>query len=213
MTSAQVVIPAPEHPAKILVLASGSGTLLQALLDELTVRPGQFEIVAVGADRTTCVALDRAVGAGIPTFSVIVKEFEQRPDWDKALADQCAQFEPDLIVSAGFMKLVGERFLARFPLRMINTHPSLLPSFPGMYAPRDALAHGAKVSGCTVFVVDGGVDAGPMLAQRAVPVLDDDTVETLHERIKVAERSLLVEVIAAMTSRGWRIREGKVSYS
>lgn len=156
MTSAQVVIPAPEHPAKILVLASGSGTLLQALLDELTVRPGQFEIVAVGADRTTCVALDRAVGAGIPTFSVIVKEFEQRPDWDKALADQCAQFEPDLIVSAGFMKLVGERFLARFPLRMINTHPSLLPSFPGMYAPRDALAHGAKVSGCTVFVVDGG---------------------------------------------------------
>ncbi len=213
MTSAQVVIPAPGQPAKILVLASGSGTLLQALLDELTARPGQFEIVAVGADRTTCVALDRAVGAGIPTFSVLVKEFEQRPDWDKALADQCAQFEPDLIVSAGFMKLVGKSFLARFPFRMINTHPSLLPSFPGMYAPRDALAHGAKVSGCTVFVVDGGVDAGPMLAQQAVPVLDDDTVETLHERIKVAERSLLVEVIAAMTSRGWRIREGKVSYS
>lgn len=208
----EVVIPAPERPARIVVLASGSGTLLQALLDDLDRGAAKYEIVAVGADRSACPALDRATKAEIPTFSVLVQDFDERSAWDDALADRCAAFEPDLVVSAGFMKLVGDRFLARFSHRMINTHPSLLPSFPGMYAPRDALNYGAKVTGCTVFVVDGGIDAGPMVAQQAVPVFDADTVQTLHERIKVAERSLLVEVVAAMTSRGWRIRERKVSF-
>jgi len=120
-------------------------------------------------------------------------------------------FNADLVVLAGFMKLVGPDFLAAFPDRVLNAHPSLLPAFPGMQAPADALAHGVKLTGCTVFLVDGGIDAGPIVAQRAVPVLDDDTVEALHERIKVTERALLVEIVAALTKASYTVTGRRVS--
>jgi phosphoribosylglycinamide formyltransferase-1 len=118
------------------------------------------------------------------------------------LAELVAAYEPDLVVLAGFMKLVGPAFLARFGGRTVNTHPSLLPSFPGAHGPRDALAHGVKVTGATLFVVDEGLDAGPIIAQVAVPVEDGDTVDSLHERIKVAERRMLTETVGRLVREG-----------
>ena len=150
------------------------------------------QVVAVGADRDGIAGLDRARAAGLPTFVRRVDDFADRAAWDEALAADCAAYAPDLVVLAGFMKLVGPAFLARFGGRLINTHPALLPSFPGMHAVRDALAYGVKVTGCTIFLVDAGTDTGPVIAQAAVPVQDDDDEPALHERIKVAERALLV---------------------
>lgn len=177
---------------RVVVLVSGSGTLLQSLVDALADPSCAAEVVAVGADRADAHGLVRATDAGIATFCHPYAKGSDRAAWDAELTELVAAHEPDLVVSAGFMKLVGATFLGRFGGRMINTHPALLPSFPGMHGPRDALAHGVKVSGATVFEVDAGVDSGTILAQRAVPVLDDDDVESLHERIKVAERELLV---------------------
>ena len=185
------------------MLASGSGTLLQALLDDPEPKP--YRIAAVGSDRASCLALDRAAASAVPTFTCLLDEHPDRAAWNRALAVLTASFNADLVVLAGFMKLVGPTFLEAFPDRVINAHPSLLPAFPGMHAPADALAHGVKLTGCTVFLVDGGVDAGPIVAQRAVPVLDGDDVERLHERIKVAERALLVEVVAALTGATYRV--------
>ena len=185
----------PTGRQRVIVLASGSGTLLQALLDDPDPKP--YRIAGVGTDRFGVAALDRAERAGVPTFTVRLADFPDRNAWDRALADACEQ--ADLVVLAGFMKLVGPDFLAEFAGRVINSHPSLLPAFPGMHAPADALAHGVKIAGCTVFTVNGGVDTGPILAQRAVPVELDDDVETLHERIKVAERELLVQVVRDLT--------------
>ena len=139
-----------------------------------------------------------------------MRDFPARGDWDRALAEACAGFEPDLIILAGFMKLVGPDFLAKFDGRVINTHPALLPSFPGMHGVRDALAHGAKVSGCTVFLVDAGTDSGPIIAQAAVPVRDDDDETALHERIKVAERALLVETVGRLVRDGWSVQGRRV---
>jgi phosphoribosylglycinamide formyltransferase-1 len=156
------------------------------------------EIVAVGADRDGIEALARAERAGITTFVVKPAEFDDRVDWDLELADAVAAHEPDLVVLAGFMRLVGPAFLGLFGGRTVNTHPSLLPSFPGMQAPQDALEYGVKVTGATLFVVDDGVDTGPIIAQVPVPVLDDDDVETLHERIKVSERTMLVEWVGRL---------------
>lgn len=192
-------------PLRVVVLASGTGTLLQALLDA---EPDGWQITAVGSDLRSCPALDRAVAAGVPTFTVPLADHPTRADWDAALADACAG--ADLIVSAGFMKLVGPAFLAAHGGRMINSHPSLLPSFPGMHAARDALDYGVQVTGCTIFLVDAGVDAGPIVAQEAVRVLPDDTVDTLHERIKVAERGLLVSVVTSLAANGWRVAGRKV---
>jgi formyltetrahydrofolate-dependent phosphoribosylglycinamide formyltransferase len=157
------------------------------------------------------VALDRAVAGGVPTFSCRLADHPDRDAWDRGLAVLTASFNTDLVVLAGFMKLVGPAFLAAFPDRVLNAHPSLLPAFPGMRAPADALAHGVKLTGCTVFLVDGGIDAGPIVAQRAVPVLDDDDVQTLHERIKVAERTLLVDVVAALTGTSYTVTGRRVS--
>ncbi|MFP5416353.1 MAG: phosphoribosylglycinamide formyltransferase [Actinomycetes bacterium] len=186
---------------RLLVLVSGSGTLLQALLDAEASGRLNAQVVAVGADRGDIEGLARADRAGIPTFVVRLGDHRRadgtidRKAWDAALADACAAHHPDLVVSAGFMKLVGERFLARFGGRMINTHPALLPSFPGAHGVRDALAHGVVVTGCTVFEVDAGVDTGRILDQVAVRVEPGDTEQTLHERIKVAERALLLDVV------------------
>ena len=182
--------------------------MLQALLDAPEPRP--YRIAAVGSDRNACVALDRAEAAGVPTFTCRIVDHSDRASWNRALADTVASFDADIVVLAGFMKLVGPGFLEAFPDRVINAHPSLLPAFPGMHAPADALAHGVKLTGCTVFLVDGGIDAGPIVAQRAVPVLDDDDVESLHERIKVTERSLLVDVVAALTGSRYTVTGRKV---
>ena len=191
--------------ARLVVLVSGAGTNLQALLDACADPGYGATVVAVGADRESIAALDRAKAADIPTFTVRVRDFPSRDDWDEALARACGQYRPDLIVCAGFMKLVGRAFLARFGGRCLNTHPALLPSFPGMHGVRDALGYGVKVTGCTVFLVDEGVDAGPVLAQAAVPVHDDDDEASLHERIKVAERALLVGTVGRMAREGWSV--------
>lgn len=190
---------------------SGSGTNLAALLEASQDPAYGATVVAVGADRDGIEGLVRAERAGVPTFVLRVPDFVDREAWDAAFADEVAKHEPDLVVSAGFMKLAGESFLARFGGRYINTHPALLPSFPGMHGARDALAHGAKVTGCTLFVVDGGVDTGPIIAQRAVPIEADDDEAVLHERIKAAERSMLVDSVGRMAREGWHVTDRKVT--
>ena len=148
----------------------------------------------------------------MPGFVHRVKDYASRADWDRALAESVAEHAPDIVVSAGFMKLVGPDFLAQFAGRFLNTHPALSPSFPGMHGPADALAYGVKVTGCTLFVVDEGVDTGPIVAQRAVEVLEDDDVASLHERIKVAERAMLVDTIGRMAREGFTIEDRKVRF-
>jgi phosphoribosylglycinamide formyltransferase-1 len=194
--------------ARLVVLVSGSGTNLQALLDACADPAYGATVVAVGADRDGIEGLARAERVGVPTFVARVGDFGSREEWDAALAEQVAAYEPDLVVLAGFMKLVGGAFLASFGGRTVNTHPALSPSFPGMHGPRDALEYGVKVTGCTLFVVDEGVDTGVILAQSAVPVEDADDVDALHERIKVAERTMLVETVGRMAREGFRV-EGR----
>jgi len=201
---------APNAPARVVVLASGTGSLLAALLDAAE---GDYpaRVVAVGVDRD-CRALDIAAEASVPTFTVRLADHPGREAWDAALTDATAAHAPDFVVSAGFMKILGPQFLARFTGRIINTHPALLPAFAGMHAVADALDYGVKVTGATVHLVDAGVDTGPILAQQAVPVLDGDDERTLHERIKVVERRLLVDVVAAVVTRGvtWTGRKATI---
>ena len=194
---------------RLVVLVSGSGTNLQALLDACGDPAYGARVVAVGADRPDIEGLRRADRFGVPTFVHRVPDFPSRADWDVALAATVASYAPDLVVLAGFMKLTGPAFLAEFGGRTLNTHPALSPSFPGMHGPGDALAYGVKVTGCTLFVVDAGVDTGPIVDQRAVRVHDDDSVETLHDRIKVEERRMLVEAVGRMARQGFRV-DGRV---
>jgi len=191
---------------RLVVLVSGTGTNLQALLDACADPSYGASVVAVGADRDGIEGLARAERDGVPTFVVPVSAFATRDDWDAALTEAVATHEPDLVVSAGFMKVVGKRFLERFT--MVNTHPALLPAFPGAHAVRDALDYGVKVTGCTVHLVDSGVDTGPIIEQRAVDIRSDDDEATLHERIKTAERDMLVDVVGRMARHGWRL-EGR----
>jgi phosphoribosylglycinamide formyltransferase-1 len=153
----------------------------------------------------------RAADRGIPTFVTSVKDFSSREQWDAALTEACARHAPDLVVSAGFLKLVGPLFLAEFGGRYVNTHNALLPAFPGIHGPREALAYGVKVAGATLHFVDGGVDTGPIIAQVAVPVLDDDTEESLTERIKESERRQLVSYVGRMVREGWTVNGRKVT--
>ncbi len=197
-------------PARLVVLVSGSGTNLQALLDATADPSYGAEVVAVGADRDGIEGLERARRAAIPTFVHRVKDFDDRATWDRALAASVAEHRPDLVISAGFMKLVGSDFLAAFEGKFLNTHPALSPSFPGMHGPADALAYGVRVTGCTLFVVDDGVDTGPIVAQTSVEVRDDDDVDSLHERIKVAERAMLVDTVGRMAREGFTITDRKV---
>jgi phosphoribosylglycinamide formyltransferase 1 len=213
VTSPQGLRNAPEAKdtrARLVVLVSGEGTNLQALIDACGDPEYGARVVAVGADRGPVNALARAERAGIPTFTVRLADYPARADWDAALARACAAHAPDLIVLAGFMKLVGKPFLDCFGGRCVNTHPALLPSFPGAHAVREALAHGVKVTGCTVLVVDEGVDSGPIVAQAPVPVWDDDDEATLHERIKITERALLVGTVGRMVREGWSVQGRKV---
>ncbi|MBU9763517.1 phosphoribosylglycinamide formyltransferase [Mycobacterium sp. TNTM28] len=190
----------PSAPARLVVLASGTGSLLASLL-AAAVDDYPARVVAVGTDRD-CAALEIASAAGVPSYTVRLGDHPDRDAWDAAVTAATAEHRPDLVVSAGFMKILGGQFLSRFPGRVVNTHPALLPAFPGAHAVPDALAYGVRVTGCTVHLVDSGVDTGPILAQQAIEVLDDDIEETLHERIKVVERRLLVDVLAALATRG-----------
>lgn len=190
----------PSAPARVVVLASGTGSLLASLIDAAT---GDYpaRIVAVGADRD-CPAVHIAAAASVPAFTVRLGDHPDRVAWDAAITEAAAAHSPDLVVSAGFMKILGPQFLSRFDGRILNTHPALLPAFPGAHGVADALTYGVKLTGCTVHLVDAGTDTGPILAQQSVPVLDGDDEETLHERIKVTERQLLVDVVAAIATRG-----------
>jgi phosphoribosylglycinamide formyltransferase 1 len=198
-------------PARLVVLVSGSGTNLQALLDACADPAYGAQVVAVGADRDGIAALSRAVAAHVPTFVERVKDHPTREEWDRALTARVAEHKPSLVISAGFLKLVGTAFLAEFGDRYLNTHNSLLPAFPGIHGPRDALAYGVKVAGATLFFVDAGVDTGPIVAQVSVPVLDDDDEEMLTERIKEAERRQLVEYAGRLARQGWSITGRKVT--
>ena len=208
-------MPLPADPsrgeaARVVVLISGTGTLLQALIDACRSPDYGVRVVAVGSDRPGAAGLARAEAAEIPTFVQSVADYPARPDWDRALTKEVAGYAPDLVVSAGFLKLLGPEFLDAFGGRTLNTHPALLPSFPGIHGPRDALAYGVKISGATVFLVDAGIDTGVVLAQAAVPVAEDDTVATLHERIKIAERELLVDITHRLATQRWRVADRRV---
>jgi phosphoribosylglycinamide formyltransferase-1 len=200
----------PSAPARLVVLASGTGSLLASLL-EAAVGDYPGRVVAVGADRD-CPALEIAAAASVPTFTVKLGDYADRDQWDAGITEATAAHEPDLIVSAGFMKILGPQFLSRFLGRVVNTHPALLPAFPGSRAVPAALEYGVKVTGCTVHLVDAGTDTGPILAQQPVPVLDDDDEATLHERIKVVERRLLVDVLDALATGGvtWTGRKATI---
>ena len=197
----------------VVVLVSGHGSNLQALLDAAANPAYGVQIAAVGADRDDIEGLSRARRAGIPTFVRRVADFATRAQWDAALTSQVAAYRPDLVVLAGFMRLTGDAFLGQFGGRTVNTHPALSPSFPGVHGPQEALDYGVKVTGCTLFVVDAGMDTGPIVAQRAVSVHDDDTVEILHERIKTEERQMLVDYVGRMVRNGFSVTERKVTIS
>ena len=191
--------------ARLVVLASGAGTTLQALLDATS---PDVRVVAVGSDRPQSRAVARAAEAGLPTFVCELSVAADRAQWDRQLADAVAAHEPDLVACAGFMRLLGPAFLARFPHRVVNTHPALLPSFPGAHAVADALAYGVTLTGVTVHLVDEGVDTGPVLAQAAVPVLAGDDEATLQARIQDVERPLYVDTVRRLARWDWTV-EGR----
>ena len=200
----------PSAPARLVVLASGTGSLLESLLDA-AVGDYPARVVAVGVDRD-CRAVEIANAASLPTFTVRLADHPDRDAWDAALTAAAAAHSPDLVVAAGFMKILGAHFLSQFCGRILNTHPALLPAFPGAHGVAEALAYGVKVTGCTVHLVDGGTDTGPILAQQPIPVLNDDDEQTLHARIKVTERRLLVDVVAAVATNGvtWNGRKATI---
>ena len=192
--------------SRIVVLASGAGTLLQALLDSEIRRL----IVAVGSDQPKAPALARARAAGVPTF--VVPMAEDREGWNTDLVEHLQAHEADLVVTAGFMRVLGGPVIEAFENRVINSHPALLPSFPGAHAVRDAVESGVKVTGCTIHIIDDGVDTGPIIAQCPVPVDDGDTVESLHERIKEHERTLLVDVLGRVVREGVSVHRRTVAF-
>lgn len=196
--------------AKLVVLVSGAGTNLQALLEVCADESYGARVVAVGSDRDGARGVERARAAGVPTFTVRLDDHPDRASWDHALTEAVAAYAPNVIVFAGFLKIVGKEFVARFAERVVNTHPALLPAFPGAHAVRDTLTYGAKLTGVTVHLVDVDVDSGPVVAQRAVSVYPDDDETRLHERIKATERGLLVETVGRMAREGYRVEGRKV---
>ena len=194
--------------ARLAVLVSGGGTNLQALIDA---PHASYDIVSVIADRPDAGGLERAAAAGIATCVVAPGDYPDRLSWDRALASALADSAPAWIICAGFMRILGAPVLEAFPMRIVNTHPALLPAFPGAHGVRDALAYGARVTGCTVHLVDSGVDTGPILAQRAVDILDSDAEDSLHERIKVMERELLVDMVTRLCALGCTVDGRKVT--
>lgn len=179
----------------VVVLVSGRGSNLRAICSAIDAGTCHADVVGVVSDRRNAAALEFAEERGIPTRVVSLRKGDDRDSWNESLTEEVASLEPDLVVLAGFMRVLGAPLLERFPGRIINVHPALLPSFPGHNGPQDALDGGVRVSGCTVHIVDAGVDTGPIVAQAAVPVLADDTADTLHSRIQVQEHRLLPGVI------------------
>ena len=179
---------------KVVVLISGGGSNLKALLDAAAEPTYPAKVVAVGSD-TDAAGLEYARAAGIDTFMVRPRDFENRDAWGEAFAAEIRTFAPDLVVSAGLMLVLPGGFVREFSPRLINTHPALLPLFPGAHAVRDALAAGATETGVTVHIIDEGVDTGPVLRQRAVSILAEESEDELHERIKQIERPLLVDTV------------------
>ena len=201
----EAVLPA-RLPARVVVLASGGGSTLQALV-EAARDPGYgAQVVAVGSDRQATGALERAAEQGLATFVVAPAAHVDRPAWDAALAEAVAAHRPDLVVLAGFMRVLGPAFLDHFPQRVVNTHPALLPAFPGAHAVADALAYGVKVAGATVHLVDAGVDTGPVIAQACVPVLPGDDEPALLARIQDVERPLYVDAVGRLAREGWTVQ-------
>ena len=194
---------------RVVVLVSGAGSNLAALLAAHGDDAYGARVVGVVSDKAAAGGLEIARAAGIPTAVVAPADFEDRAAWDRALARSVSVFSPDLVVSAGFMRILGGAFLTEFGGRTVNTHPALLPSFPGAHGVRDALAYGVRVTGATFHVVDAGVDTGPILAQTVVEVRDDDDEESLHERIKVAEREMLVTQVGKVARGGLRVEAGR----
>lgn len=192
--------------ARLVVLASGTGTLLQAILDSRV----SGCVAAVGSDLASAPALARAESAGIATF--VAPMLGDRAEWDRQLLANIDRCSPDWIVSAGFMRIMGSAVLDRYSHRILNTHPSLLPSFPGAHAVRDALTYGVKVTGCTVHLVDSGVDTGPIVAQQSVLIHDRDDETSLHERIKQVERVLLVDVLERLVEHGLEVDGRSVTF-
>ena len=191
---------------RIVVLASGAGTLLQALLDSELRRL----IVAVGSDQPEAPALARARAADVPTF--VVPMTDDREVWNRDVVEHLQTHEANLVVTAGFMRILGRPVIEAFENRIINSHPALLPSFPGAHAVRDAVESGVKVTGCTIHIVNEGVDTGPIVAQCPVAVEDGDTVESLHERIKERERALLVDVLDRVVREGVSVHGRTVEF-
>ena len=194
---------------RVVVLVSGAGSNLAALLAAHGDDVYGARVVGVVSDKAAAGGLEIARAAGIPTAVVAPADFEDRAAWDRALARSVSVFSPDLVVSAGFMRILGAAFLTEFGGRTVNTHPALLPSFPGAHGVRDALAYGVRVTGATFHVVDAGVDTGPIIAQTVVEVRDDDDEESLHERIKVAEREMLVAQLGKVARGGLRVEAGR----
>lgn len=195
-------------PSRVVVLVSGEGSNLQALLDAASDPGYGVEVVGVGADRPDIAGLTRAESAGVPTFVVRLPDCADRAEFDRRTESAIAEMKPDLVVLAGYMKILGADIVERWP--MINTHPALLPAFPGARAVRDALAHGVKLTGVTVHLVVAEVDAGPIVAQAAVDVRDDDDEASLHARIKTVERALLVDTVGRLARSGYRLEGRKV---
>lgn len=202
-------MPVVPRQARVVVLVSGTGSNLAALLAAHADPAYGARVVAVVSNTDQAPALAKAQAAGVATAVVAPADFDDRAAWDAALARTVEVFDPELVVLAGFMRILGEPFLARFGGRIVNTHPALLPSFPGAHGVRDALAYGVRVTGCTVHLVDAGVDTGPIIAQAAVEVRDGEDEAGLHERIKVVERHLLVDTVGRLAREGFTV-EGRV---
>lgn len=209
MTEAPRTASDAQRRTPIVVMASGTGSLMSALLDRADAEPA-FDVVGVIVDRD-CRAAAIAAERDVPVATVRLKDHPDRSAWDAALTAAVAGFAPDYVVTAGFMKILGPKFLARFDRRIVNSHPALLPAFPGAHGVADALAYGVKITGTTVHLVDAGVDTGPILAQRTVEVVPDDTEDSLHERIKEVERVLLTDVVAAIARHGV-VTDGRKAY-
>ena len=178
----------------IVVLISGGGSNLRALLEASEDAEFPARVVAVGADRDA-EGLEHAQAFSIPSFTVPFSSFDDREEWGDALLEQIRQWQPDLVILSGFMRLVPPRVVAAFSPNLINTHPAYLPEFPGAHGVRDALAAGVTQTGASLIVVDNGVDAGPVISQERVPIHPGDSEAALHERIKPVERRLLIEAV------------------
>ncbi len=197
--------------APVVAMASGQGTLFQALLDASSRPDYPVQLVGLVTDQPGCPAQERAVKADVPVVALDPKQYRSRASWNQELAAETAKLAPDWLVSVGFMRVLAPAFLDQFPGRIINSHPSLLPAFPGARAVPDAIDYGVRMTGCTIHLVDAGVDSGPILAQTAVPVAPDDDVESLHDRIKAIERIQLVEVLAQLVTTGYSLEGRKAA--